>query len=239
MKRAHGNKVVLGALSLLLVVSGNSFAALSWNTADGFSAVSNPNGVWQYGYETTLGGTFSPYSYATKRGTAIDFWTRSASLDNPSVFHNPNMSSPVSAFDFTLQPNQTAFHPGPNGQYSLFRWTAPNAGLYSIHADFVGLGGSSTTDVHVLVNGVGQFVANLSGRGTTSAFDAAAISLLAGQTIDFAVGYGTGGYGGDTTGINATIAAVPEGSSFTTSALLAGILVVTEGAAFFQRKPAP
>jgi hypothetical protein len=116
--------------------------AATYVAANDFSTTNNPNGVWQYGLKTTLGSPFILLDTPTRRGTDLDFWTNSN--NEPSVFHNAN-ATPTSAFsDFTLQPNQTAFHPGQAGEFSIFRWTAPNDGTYALHADFVGLGSSST-----------------------------------------------------------------------------------------------
>jgi len=55
------------------------------------------------------------------------------------------------------------------------------------------------------------------------------ISLAAGDTIDFAVGYGANGdYFFDSTGINATVGAVPEPA--TAALLLGGVLAVLQAA---------
>jgi hypothetical protein len=50
---------------------------------------------------------------------------------------------------------QLAFHPGPDGEYSIVRWTAPISGPVSLIALFTGLDdvGGTTTDVPVLLNG--------------------------------------------------------------------------------------
>src|SRR5262245_50818527 len=131
-------KSTFGLLALA-VLPGSGMNAQSWNSADNFSAANNPNGVWQYGYEMSLGGAFTLFDIRTTRGTGLDYWTSSSLGNDPDVSHNPS-TSPVAGpdNDFVLGPNRTAFHPGPNGEFGIFRWTAPSAGLFSIHADFLG-----------------------------------------------------------------------------------------------------
>lgn len=190
-----------------------SVAAQRWSAADDFSPSSNPNGAWAYGYQTSLGGAFSLYNVPTTLGTGLNYWTPGSLGVDPNLLHNPS-ASPVAAFDFIVQPGQAAFHPGPSGQFSVFRWIAPSDGLYSIQADFVGLGASSTTDVHVMVNGVPLFNQFINGQGTTAGFDIER-PLVAEDTVDFAVGFGSNGnFVSDTTGINAIITAITEPTSF-------------------------
>src|SRR5262249_30598659 len=146
----------------------------------------------------------------------LDYWASAITFPgrDPNVSHNPTANS-VAAFDFVQRPYGAAFHPGPNGEFSIYRWTAPSTAEFAIHADFVGLGGSSTTDLHVLVNGVSIFDGAIHGPGTTAAFDTTN-TLAAGSTVDFAVGPSTDGYAADTTGINARIvtAGCPQRASF-------------------------
>src|SRR5262249_17510884 len=107
----------------------------------------------------------------------------------------------------TLQPGQLGFHPGPNGQYSVVRWTAPRAGALSLVASFSGLDITpTTTDVHVLHNGAALFDGEITEFGAGPSFDTAVV-VAAGDTIDFAVGYGSNGtYFSDTTGLDVFIA---------------------------------
>jgi Ca2+-binding RTX toxin-like protein len=109
------------------------------------------------------------------------------------------------------QPGELGAHPGNNGEYSLVRWTAPASGSISIAAAFSGLDfvGPTTTDVHVLHNGVSLLdgVVNGYGSGSGPSFSGN-VTVAAGDTIDFAVGYGPdSNYYYDTTGIAAIITA--------------------------------
>jgi len=91
----------------------------------------------------------------------------------------------------------------------VLRWTAPASGNYQVKAVFWGddFAGPTTTDVHVLHNGVRIYSGEVSGFGPSSDQSfMSTISVAAGDTIDFAVGYGTdGNYGFDSTGVSAVI----------------------------------
>ena len=88
----------------------------------------------------------------------------------------------------------------------MVRWTAPADGQYSISAKFRSIAEKATTDVHVLHGGKPIFdsLINLEGHGMQAPF-AADVSVKAGDKIDFAVGWGNGNYGADSTGIEISI----------------------------------
>ena len=113
----------------------------------------------------------------------------------------------------TWPAKQMALHPGPNGEYSAARWIAPAAGPYTITALFTGIGSSSTTDVHVFVDGKAVANGNLTRLGDKASYQGD-VSLSAGAVVMFVVGRGTDGYGGDTTGLTAAIK-VQNGETFT------------------------
>ena len=99
-------------------------------------------------------------------------------------------------------------HPGSNGDYSILRWTAPNQGSYFLSTIFSGLENLTTSDVHVLYNGTSLFDENIDGFGLTAARNFSTnLSLATGDTLDFAVGFGSNrNYFNDTAGIQAVIA---------------------------------
>jgi hypothetical protein len=178
----------------------------TYNAALDFSATDNPNGVWSYGWSPTLGADFVPDA-ATRNVAGVDGWLGEQAGDgNPSVSHNGTADA-VTEGAVTWQPGQLAFHPGPNGEYSVVRWTAPRAGALSLGAAFSGLdsAGPTSTDVHVLHNGATLFDGEVLDLGAGPSFTATQ-SVLAGETIDFAVGYGSDGtFSCDTTGLDATV----------------------------------
>jgi hypothetical protein len=120
-------------------------------------------------------------------------------------------------------------HPGPNGEYSLVRFTAPYASAFQLVTSFTGIDfvGPTTTDVHVLLNSAPIFNGAVAGFGTGPSFTTS-LTLAKGDTVDFAVGFGTDGtYNFDSTGIAATLSSVPEPALSILLALgLAGLGVV-------------
>jgi len=178
------------------------------NAAADFSPSSNPNGAWSYGWSSTLGSAFN-LDVARASVSGIDLWRGNLSSDgNPSVSHN-STANVISIGTVTWQPRQLAFHPGPNGEFSVIRWTAPTTAIVSIAASFTGADCcATTTDVHVLRNGVSLFDNSVIGFGTTVSFSAT-VSIQAGDTIDFIVGFGSdGNFFNDTTGLDAVLSEV-------------------------------
>jgi len=100
----------------------------------------------------------------------------------------------------------------------MARFTAPVAGTYKVSAQFEGIHyGLSTTDVHVLYDGMSLFDADIDGYGGDPAFHkvqgasptasyAGQVELKANDTVTFAVGYGKDKTNsGDTTGLFAQV----------------------------------
>ena len=112
----------------------------------------------------------------------------------------------MTALGITWPAGHLAFHPGPKGEYSVVRWTAPAAGAVDVTATFTGLAEKATTDVHVLHRGRALFdgLLNLSGAPNEAGFHKT-VTVAAGDTIDCVVGWGNGSYGGDTTGLIFTL----------------------------------
>ena len=205
--------VMMGMLTLGLTLSAMpGLASTLYDVAADFSATNNPAGAWSYGWSSQLTSAIDLYSY-TGYDRGIDVWNDySGALSPPSVGHNGTSSAiSLSPEQIIVQPGQFALHPGPGGEYSHARWTAPAAGTYDISAAFSGLDQTgTTTDVHVLYNGSSLFAGFVNGFGDTSSFSTT-MSVSTGDIIDFAVGYGVNNtYWEDTTALAATIAVVPE-----------------------------
>ena len=170
-----------------------------------FSTAANPNGAWSYGYATSLGASLILYTDGGN-SSGLDYWQKNLSLGAPSVAHNPSTNT----LDFgtpVYGPGQAGFHPGPNGQYSVFRFTAPWSGPYRLESLFFGSDQAGTsTDVHVLWNDLPIFNGTVSGFGanTGPAF-ITNLFLQIGDRVDFAVGFGNGSFYSDSTGIEARL----------------------------------
>jgi hypothetical protein len=210
-----------------------------YDAAADFSATSNPNGVWSYGYSTTLGGTFNLYTthgdFPNLNGTptGLDSWDKDNGFQPPAVLHNGTNAPIIINSTALYNPGQLGFHPGPNGENSVIRFTAPATTTYSLASSFTGIDEEgTTTDVHVFVNGVSIYSNLINGYGAVDTFSTS-LSLNAGAHVDFIVGYGSNGnYNFDSTGLTATLVTVPEPTSF----VLAAIATIMITGYEFQRR---
>jgi hypothetical protein len=197
----------------LEVLEDRTVPSTTFDAASDFSATSNPNQVWSYGYSLSLGSTFNLLTASGRTSDGVlDSWERPVAPYHPSVFFNPAPNT-VTSGTVILGGRQLALHPGPSGEYSIVRFTSAIAGPIVIDTGFFGVDTCGvTTDVHVLHNGVSLF------DGTVNAFDPSTgpsftrtLSVLANDTIDFAVGFGRdSNFFCDTTGLRATIATAPD-----------------------------
>jgi len=205
----------------LVLLAARPAATQTYDAAGGFSATSNPNGVWSYGYENTLGGPLNLYTAQFNPTANIAGWNYNIASDVPLVMKNFGTTADSLA-DVVLQTGQLLFHPGPQDQFSVVRFTAAQVGVFSLASGFVPVTtDGTTTDVHVLENGLSLFDGNVRGAYNNpngASYSNGALVLKAGDTVDFAVGYGAdGNYGSDSTGLSATLtgapAPVPEAST--------------------------
>jgi hypothetical protein len=123
---------------------------------------------------------------------------------------NNTTGSPYNLGFLVLPSDTLDLHPGPNGEYTTVRFMALVASTYSISGLFSGLD-STTTDVHVLLDGVSIFDGNINGLGSTSPFNLVR-TLSSSDTLDFLVGFGSdGNFDFDSTGLSGTLSTqVPE-----------------------------
>lgn len=134
-------------------------------------------------------------------------WRKSTIGSEPFVGRNEG-EEPVRVFNIAWPAGALALHPGPKGEYAVVRWTAPKQSRCNVDAAFSDITvDAATTDVHVLHNGSPLFEGflNLDGRGREAKFGGPVLARK-GDTIDFVVGQGNAHYGGDSTGLAATIA---------------------------------
>lgn len=150
----------------------------------------------------------------------LDIWHSPAGRE-PWVTLNPSTKPVETPFSFTWPPRQVAVHPGPRGEYSVVRWTAPAADSYAVEATFTGLA-NATTDAHILRHGQPLFEARLNLQGhPNAARHVAQLKLAQGDTLDFVVGWGNGSYGSDSTALHVTIKS-SAGNTFDVAADFSG-----------------
>jgi hypothetical protein len=150
-------------------------------------------------YDGLATATAGPFS-------RVDWWHGPAGRE-PWIVYNPLPDPLPTPFGFAWIPHRVCLHPGEKGEYSVARWIAPRSGRATVTATFTGLPQSpATTDTHVLHNGKSLFSSciNLNGRPNTANYSAS-LAVAEGDTLDFAVGFGNGSYGSDTTALEASI----------------------------------
>jgi hypothetical protein len=138
----------------------------TWDPNVDYSSTENPCGVWTYGYTRTLGSA-PLVIYSAKDGI---YWVDpgNETLFDPTAWQNDGT--------FNL-------HPGPKGEYSTVRWTAPRDGTYSVTVAFLA-GDKGETDGAVLQ---GTYVLFESST-TSNPHYAVVLTMAAGETLDVAVG---------------------------------------------------
>jgi hypothetical protein len=234
-QRSNTMKQIQLAVALFLVILAvpQVQAGVVYDAAADFSPTNNPNGVWSYGWSSTLGSPFNlDVSSTTVDG--LNFWEGPVPgvpyVTYPYICHNGTGSTLIYGGAVQMLPGQLAFHPGPQDQYGVIQFTAPTAGTFLLltsftGVDFAGAYGPTATSVHVLVDGSSIFsgLVNGFGAGSGPSFDTT-LTLKAGDTVDFAVGFGSrDAYYDDATGITATFSSsVPEPSSMVL-AVVAGL----------------
>ncbi|PWU11253.1 MAG: hypothetical protein C5B50_23750 [Verrucomicrobia bacterium] len=192
------------------VLSSNALVQVShpflYDPALAFSIFSNPAGVWSYGFSATLGSPFN-FCAAPLRVLGAEVWQTSLYGGPPSVWFN-GTTGVVMVGTMIFRPGGLGLQPGPNGEDSILRFTAPSAGIYEVLAAYFGIDTIGTsTDVHVLTNGVSAFDGAVNGSGPGSGSTNFSIfSLKAGDSVDFAVGVGPdGSFYADATGLSVQI----------------------------------
>jgi hypothetical protein len=211
------------AVLILSFVSGvGSPARAGYNAANDFSPTVNPNGVWSYGWSSTLGSPFIA-DVVHQNFSSLDFWAGGipSSLTPgafPDFYHNGTSGTIDFGGTVLVAPNQLVLHPGPDGEYADLRFTTPTAGTFLLSSTFMGADSfGTTTDVHILLDGTSIFDGLINGTGATTAQNfIQSLSLKAGDTLDFVVGYGTNkNFYNDSTALSVNLSngTVPEPSS--------------------------
>jgi hypothetical protein len=184
--------------------------ATAADAAAEFSSTANPNGVWAYGYTTSLGSLFilDPLQINIY---GMEFWHATfpaPSVDVPFIGYNPT-AVPQTVGTGIDPPYSLITHPASNGQYAVLRYVAPAACNYTFDTQFLGADpvGPTTTDVHVLYNSVPIRDGLVNGYGAGSGpFWSGTQFMNANDTLDFAVGYGVNtNYSFDSTYLSATV----------------------------------
>ncbi|HUP82468.1 MAG TPA: putative Ig domain-containing protein [Pirellula sp.] len=177
--------------------------AVIFDSAKDFSISNNPVGPWSYGWTQSQGSEFHLFSNGFRDSNGLDVWNDPSIGVLPVLVHN-GTATPISTSGVTWQPGQMSVHPGFANERPVVRWTAPASGKAQIGAVFSGLD-QATTDVHVLQNSKSIFDGNVVDRRTSATMAPTLIRVIAGDTIDFVVGFGNGTINFDTTSLAAFV----------------------------------
>ncbi len=201
--------------SLLCLVAGCAMTViperpLYFDAASGFSANNNPTHTWSYGWTETLGSEFYLYGASGQKSVeGVVAWTTDET--DPNVYFNKSETIQHPGQTINIEPRQLAFHPGPSGEYSVIRWSAPRAGHCKLSGNFAGVSGYSgapatTTNVAILHENRIAFSSsiNLNGKGNSGHYFIE-LDVVKGDSIDFTVGSGHNGYTYDSTALDALI----------------------------------
>jgi hypothetical protein len=204
--------VQLGQAGNYSVVVSNAFGVATSQTATltltpapdfdlsrSFSLANNPNGVWSYGRQETLGGSFTLLGLTqinvAQNGVPILVRLMSAN-SQPAILHNDTTQTATSSGGETYPPETTWFAPGVQGQpgnYVVARFTVPSGGDGTYRVETTARPvyldtAQRDTDFHILRNNVEIFGASLTGAQTAGHTNE--VALAAGETVDFVVGRG-------------------------------------------------
>ena len=181
----------------------------TYNAETAFSITNgNPNGVWSYTWSSTLDSAQDLYSITNidtgyTSGYVSEWAYTTGSIPIPLVGENPtDLQAGV------WPPNTLGFHPGFEGQFSHVIWTAPTNGVYSVSVNFTMLD-TGNTEVYVVqrpTNGVPMDLAtgNVAAPSTNYSYSGT-LTFNTGDQLDFAVGWGNGSIGSDTTALSPVI----------------------------------
>ena len=202
------------AAKLIVVLLSLGWKSLAGEAADSatfdlvrdYSTNSNPNGVWSYGWKSTLAGPFTLFARhgfeANEPSVAtFDYWLK-PSGGAAALYHNPTPTTVMRNGQGAFPPGAVWIGPGHDGapdNFCIIRLRIPSegGGVYelhsSVHALTEGMTGAASgdCDFHVVRNGSEFFGAQIaSGAGTNFSQK---LSLSAGDAIDFALGRGADG----------------------------------------------
>lgn len=220
--------------SLLLAATPSASAATydpTTNFVAGWTAGTNPNGVWSYGYSSGLPGTVTLYT-TPDSGSALSPYALNwgGNGNAPAIYYNNgpeynNGNTDVLANQIDL----CAGWPDSN-VYSDLVFTAPVSGEYNIVGSFRGDQIYIDVNVGVLGNGNPLFGSSITSLGQLAPFDTN-VYLTSGETAVF---YSVNAGGWENTGLDVTITQVPSAIPEPASFLLIGSALL--GMAVFIRK---
>jgi len=169
-----------------------------------WSPQSNPNGTWSYGFTAFWGMPFQFDDLSGSNWAGVSAWWPSQVGPPPDVSHNDTKKQ-ICGETWCIPPKYLHLHPGPNGEISVLRWTAPASRTYVFRVKFEGLDWAfptSTTFYAVQDSQAVLLEAPINSYKLVSKWNPKPMKLTQGENIDFMVDWGQdGNYFGDSTGV--------------------------------------
>jgi hypothetical protein len=213
----HIKLLALSAVAASALAAASASAATVYDVVNDFSTTSAV-GTWSYGTGVT-GTSFTalPDFHATCEGASgISCWQVSSPVDRVPLIAKNLTGHTVNIYNTVTQPTDVLnVHPGPSTD-AIVQFIAPTSSFYTISSFFQTLDvNPSGVVVDVFKNSTqllsqvlqGQPASNTAGGGIVTFDDR--IYLAAGDKLSFGVN-NDGSYYNDSTGLSATISAVPE-----------------------------
>ncbi len=194
-------------------LAGQATNAATFDAAADFSPTVNPNGPWSYG---TYANLDTPSTFATSL-PAVSSVLGLAGFDgylagSAHLIAKNTTSGTISPGTPNYAPGALILHPSSTGRQAVVRWTAASAGTYDVDGGFFGtdfVSTGTTTDGSVYLNGGIEFSGSVNALANQTALFDLTLSVNAGDTIDFVVGWGSNGtFLFDSTELQATVAEV-------------------------------
>lgn len=179
--------LMLTGISLVPCDSALAANIIQYDVVSDWREGENPNGPWSYGWKSDLWQSLNMYD--RYENVTVPAWL-SSSIRNiyniPSAWKNTNSNSL-----WGVSQGEVALHPGPEGEISVCRWTAPQKGTISVQGYF-GAGDTNQMSYYIFKNDSTSVfeMKNTYGDGNFSFNE----EVSAGDTIDFMVGLGSNGY---------------------------------------------
>lgn len=184
----------LGQLKRGIIVCAILFSALLpqrakadtvYNLSDDFSTISNPNGPWQYGWVSTIGGSLTLFDEVLYPSYGGDRWNDSTISNTywiPQVWKN---NSTETLF-YWVAPGDVMLHPGPSGELATVRFTAPVDGTYSLSGHFNSYNRAYMTKYVYSSSTLGLLLSET--NSWYNDFSIPDLAMQAGSFLDFVVG---------------------------------------------------
>lgn len=200
-RRHHIIGVLLAAIWLPSFLCYPADGPPVYDLSADFSLGSNPNGVWSYGYCSSIGGAFTPilYKQTTTLGSTVKIESWQLGPSQMPVVNHQGGTATWNPAQGTFPPGTVWYHAGENGHpenFGAIRFTVPvgGSGIYRLQtavAPHFYPAFAGDADFHVVRNSVelfSEFLTVHAGTGYTNL-----VGLAEGDTIDFLIGRGADG----------------------------------------------